>query len=117
MSKRQNVKERTDKASQKWKCASIPPEKRKERIYVRALGADGLIVFEKSFGCKKWFRDLHPVVGENDFRRQHGIVKILMKRYGMYGELLHDIFHDYSPETGEYLYGECLHPNNTTTTY
>ncbi|TFH41546.1 MAG: hypothetical protein E4H01_14790, partial [Lysobacterales bacterium] len=89
----------SDDSRKKWACASMSREKRKERIYIRALNFDGRIVFEKSFGCNRWFEDLHPIVRENEFRRERRIVKILMKRYDQLGTLLHDIKHDYSPET------------------
>ena len=72
--------------------------------------SDGRIVFERSFGYRKWFKDLHPVISENEFRRELGIVKVLLKRYGQDGKLLHDTFQDYSPETGKYIYGECRFP-------
>ena len=102
--------QKTSTAAKKWKCASMALAKRRERIFVRGIDADGQIVFEKSFGYDKWFADLHPVVCENDFRHKLGIVKIFLKRYGDDGKLLHDTFHDYSPENGEYIYGECRFP-------
>ena len=112
MSEKQKKKPRKKSTAspKKWKSADMAPEKRKERIFVRGLDTDGQIVFERSFGYKKWFKDLHPVVRENTFRRKLRIVKILIKRYGQDGKLLHDTFHDYSPETGEYIYGECRFP-------
>ena len=110
-------KAKSPKGSQKWKCATTPPAKRRERMYVRGLDADGRVVFEKSFACKRWFEDLHPVVMQNALRRELGVVRILMRRYNKYGSLIHDILHDYSPETGEYVYGECRHPNNSLTKY
>lgn len=108
---------RIDTSPQEWKCESMPPAKRKDRIYVRGLDADGRIVLDRCFACRPWFKGLHPVVMHNAFRRERGIVRILMKRYDKYGQLLHDILHDYCPASGEYVHGQCLHPNNTYTTF
>ncbi len=100
------------KAVQNWKCTTMPADKRKNRIFVRGLDENLKIVFERAFGYKGWARNLHPVVMQNEFRRDHSIVMIVMKRYDKYGDLLHDIMHEYSADTGEYVFGQNLHPNN-----
>ena len=100
-----------------WKCESMAAAKRKDRVFVRGFDKAGGVVFDKTFGGKKWFEDLHPVVTTNAFRRERRIVRILVKRYDKYGALLHDTLQDYSPQTGEYVHGQCLHRNNTIVTY
>lgn len=100
-----------------WNCETLAVQRRKDRVYVRAVDESGCIAFERSFGQKIWFKNLHPVISEEEFRRQRGIVKVFVKRYDKYGDLLHDSYQDYSAETGEYLYGQCRHPNNTITRY
>jgi len=83
--------------------------KRKDTMFMQCFDKDGEKTIDVAIQQDKWYKDLHPAIISPAYRLKHGIVKITMQLYGREGYLRQNIFHDYSPETGEYAYGECRH--------
>jgi hypothetical protein len=79
-----------------------------------AYDADGNLVLQEELPLGIYYEELHDLIDSEEFRRDHGVERLVGELYDDDGNLFQQIENTYA-ETGELRHGRIVHGDGTVT--